>query len=172
MQRGGVDASGRFIFTAAEVDCLTRASEDFDEGEKVVARLHALLDWGLLCGYTEYSVAGLHKWPVRCGRACHFDELYFSRYRKNGKKAAEQIKEFIQHVHNIHTDEAKLCIALAAVTACQIEQKKMHRTVAVCGGVGLLLCLALAVLSSFTLKAAVSMAKRHRRPQTAGAEGS
>lgn len=119
-----MDASGRFIFFATEVHCVTRTSEDSKDGEKVVARLHELLDWSLFCGYTEYSMAGLQKWPLECRRACHFNELYFSRHRKNGEKAAEQIKEFIQSTHKINIDEARSCSALAAVTACRIEEKK------------------------------------------------
>lgn len=162
MQRGGVDASGNFMFSAAEVECVTRATQNYALGKKVVDRLHALLDWGLFCGYTDYSVAGMRKWPLGCRGDCYFNRLHFSRYRENAEKTAKQTEQFIQEVQQLNLEKARLCTGMAAVTACRIEEKKLQRTVTVCAGLALLLCLVLASLSVSTLKASVSVAKRER----------
>ena len=132
-----------FTFTSGDLNCLMQASQRPNFASATTRRFHALLDRGLFCGYTQYAVDVLRKWPVSCDSACHFGQLHFSRYRKNEEKTKEQAQQFLADVQAMNQEQAKICVALATVTACRIEERQLHRAVATALVVALILCIIL-----------------------------
>ncbi|CDJ57374.1 hypothetical protein, conserved [Eimeria maxima] len=108
-----------------DLECLIDMNYDSGILPQSEALLRALLDWGLFCGYTRYSIAVLRKWPISCSTDCNFDKLNFSRYRNNAEKTDKQAKEFLEALDSMAPAQAEACTFLATVTTCRISQQNL-----------------------------------------------
>ena len=121
--RQGAETLADYKPTKDDVECLAKTQSGQEHLAGANNRFLALLDWGLFCGYTRYSVSALRKWPISCEEDCHFGKLHFSRYRENEAKTREQGYAFMNSVQAMSKEQAQFCSVVAGITACRIEEK-------------------------------------------------
>lgn len=132
------------IFVSKEdFECLESLNSETGVLPRTEGVLRALLDWGLFCGYTRYSIAALRKWPVSCSDDCYFGKLNFSRYRNNKEKSEKQAKEFLEAVDNMTPAHAEACLFLATVTTCRIAEQNLDSAATTSMCIALVVSLAL-----------------------------
>ncbi|OEH77506.1 uncharacterized protein LOC34618618 [Cyclospora cayetanensis] len=130
-------------FTRGDLNCLEKMQSGTGEVSGAMLRAHVLMDWGLFCGYTQYSVGVLRKWPVSCKADCLFDKLQFSGYEKQAGEAEDQGALFVVEVNTMSREQALQCTALAVATACRIEEHHLQYGAIGALAVALLGCISL-----------------------------
>lgn len=141
--RQGVKQLADFKLTKSDVKCIEKLSDPSADVADTENRFATLLDYGLFCGYTHYSVATLRKWPLSCEKDCHFDKFHFSNVRKDEKKGVKQAYELLEDINAMSMDQAQFCTVLARITYCKIGQDHLqHAAMAImCMAVILCICL-------------------------------
>lgn len=129
-------------FTDGQLQCLLKLTDDTFK-KNVAKRLTTMLDWGLFCGYTQYSVASMRKWGVSCKDYCHFDELSFRKYGDNTKEARKEAEDTLETIREMDKEDVQVCMLLSVATACRIEETHL--------ATGVLAALFLALVFTFVL---------------------
>ncbi|CDJ46663.1 hypothetical protein, conserved [Eimeria brunetti] len=114
--------TGNIFLSVEDVECLENINYDNGSLTKSESQLSALLDWGLFCGYTSYTISVLRKWPVSCSSDCNFDKLNLSKYRHSTKKTEEQVNEFMEALDSMTPEQVEVCTLLATVTTCRTSE--------------------------------------------------
>ncbi|KAL8433221.1 hypothetical protein ACSSS7_004006 [Eimeria intestinalis] len=130
-------------FSDADSRCLLKLGQDERLAVDTFNRLHAFLDWGLFCGYTQYSAGALKKWPISCSKVCHLDLLNFAQHGDDILRIQEQANEFKRALSSMSEEELQMCGVLTIVTACRMEENRFPA--------GSMAALCLALLIAFSL---------------------
>ena len=161
--RQGAETLADYKPTKGDVKCLAKMQSGQEHLAGAHSRLYALLDWGLFCGYTRYSVSALRKWPISCEEDCHFGKLHFSRYRENEAKTREQGYAFMNSVQAMSKEQAQFCIVLAAIAACRIEEKYLQYGAMAALCFALIFCICLLGFAAKCLVECIFVANKDKR---------
>ncbi|CDJ42045.1 hypothetical protein, conserved [Eimeria tenella] len=113
------------LVTSSDLQCVQAMGTSTEALEAAEKFFRTFLDWGLFCGFTQYTFSVVRKWPMSCVDDCNFGKLHLSKYRSNEDQAKEHAEEFIEDLEEMTPDQVQGCILLATVTTCRIQQKNL-----------------------------------------------
>ncbi|CDJ67025.1 hypothetical protein, conserved [Eimeria necatrix] len=113
------------LVTSSDLECVHGMATSTEALVTAENFFRTSVDWGLFCGFTQYTFSVVRKWPMSCTDDCNFGKLHLSKYRSNEDQAKEHVEEFIEDLEEMTPEQVQGCILLATVTTCRIQQKNL-----------------------------------------------